>query len=330
MKTARDPAAHGARSVSEMHTLPQPVREQLEALGVRTGRSVVHHSVASPCGTRKLLLQLAEGRLVETVGIPVEARDGARRLTVCVSSQVGCPMRCTFCATGKGGFARNLAPHEILDQVMTIQEEYGRRVTNVVFMGMGEPLLNLPSVAAACNLLRGALGLSGRAITVSTVGVPNAIRKLAALGLPVTLAVSIHAPNQALREKLIPSAKVYPIEALMQDCVAYFASTGRRVTFEYTLMAGANDQPSHARELAALLRSHNLASHVNLIPWNPVDDSDYKRPSAAAVSAFRGALEAAGVTTSLRTTRGLEAAAACGQLRNSFQKEAVPEPRPLR
>ncbi|GBF88492.1 hypothetical protein Rsub_01205 [Raphidocelis subcapitata] len=330
LRGARNPQLRGARSVEEMSLVPQALRDQLSALGVRTGRSVVHHSVTSPCGTTKLLLQLEEGRLIEAVGIPTADKDGPGRLTVCVSSQVGCPMRCTFCATGRGGWARNLRPYEILDQVLAVQEAYGRRVTNVVFMGMGEPLLNLPAVAAAYHLLRDCLDLSGRAITISTVGVPNAIRKLAAMRLPVTLAVSIHAPNQQLRERLIPSAKVYSVGALMQDCAAYFKMTKRRVSFEYTLLAGVNDKPEHARELAALLRSYDLASHVNLIPWNPVDESEYTRPSNTAVAAFRKELEAANITTSLRVTRGLEAAAACGQLRNSFQKQALPEPQPLR
>lgn len=329
MATARNPGARGAKSIAELATVPQELRDRLEGLGAKTGRSVVHHSVASPCGTRKLLLQLDEGRLVETVGIPMD-KGPAKRLTVCVSSQVGCPMRCTFCATGKGGFARNLRPHEILDQVMTVQEEFGRRVSNVVFMGMGEPLLNLPAVAASYHLLHDGLGISGRAITISTVGVPNAIWKLAAMDLPVTLAVSIHAPNQKLRESIIPSAKVYPIGALMKDCEHYFRKTKRRVTFEYTLLGGVNDQPQHARELAALLRSHNMASHVNVIPWNPVDDSEFERPSERDTADFTRALEAEGVATTLRATRGLEAAAACGQLRNEFQKRAVPEPQALK
>ncbi|KAF8066346.1 rlmN [Scenedesmus sp. PABB004] len=323
-----DGVLKGARSVAEIRGLPEAFRDQLAALGVRTGRSAVHHSVSSPDGTRKLLLQVEDGRLIETVGIPVE--DGARRrLTVCVSSQVGCPMRCNFCATGKGGFARNLKPHEIVDQVLTIGEVFGQRVSNVVFMGQGEPMLNLPGVVAAVRVLQDQLGLSGRAITISTVGVPNALPRLAEARLTATLAVSIHAPSQALREALIPSARTYPIEALMADCAAYFKSTGRRVTFEYTLMGGTNDTDDHARALAKLLRAHDLASHVNLIPWNPVKDSSYERPGPGRVKAFQAALEAAGLAVSVRSTRGLEAAAACGQLRNDFQRSAIDAPVPL-
>ncbi|KAG1656687.1 hypothetical protein FOA52_007257 [Chlamydomonas sp. UWO 241] len=337
-----DGVLKGARRVEDIPVIPKAFKDALTAAGVRTGRSIVHHSVAAPDGTRKFLLQLHDGRVVETVGIPVQAvaageapspsgSDGLaptasrERLTVCVSSQVGCPMRCTFCATGKGGFARSLEAFEILDQVMTMQEAYGKRVTNVVFMGMGEPLLNLPSVAAACALMHEQLGLSARSITVSTVGVPNAIAKLAAMDLKATLAVSIHAPNQTLRESIIPSAKAYPLDALMADCAAFFQATGRRVTFEYTLMAGVNDGDNHAKELAQLLRKYDLMSHVNIIPWNPVDESEFKRPSNNRVYAFQRVLENAGVPCSRRVTRGLEAAAACGQLRNQHQKAPLEE-----
>jgi 23S rRNA (adenine2503-C2)-methyltransferase len=234
-------------------------------------------------------------------------------------------MRCTFCATGKGGFARNLMPHEIADQVLTVGEAFGQRVSNVVFMGMGEPLLNLPSVMRAHAFLTQDLGIGARHVTISTVGVPNALRQLAAHVVQSTLAVSIHAPTQALREQIVPSARAYPLEALMQDCAQYFEVTGRRVTFEYCLLAGVNDAAEQAEELAALLRRHGgMRSHVNLIPWNPVDESEFARPSRAGVARFVAALERRGVTVSVRHTRGLEAAAACGQLRNMHQKQPLP------
>lgn len=323
-KQLRDGVMHGARSVHDITTLSKDLRTQLADKGVRTGRSVLHHSVSAADGTRKFLLQLADGRVVETVGIPADDAD-RKRLTVCVSSQVGCPMRCTFCATGKGGFARNLLPHEIVDQVLTVQEEFGQRVSNVVFMGMGEPLLNLPSVMRAHDILNKEIGIGARHLTISTVGVPNAIRRMGRLQLQSTLAVSIHAPNQALRETIVPSAKAYPLSAIMEDCQEYFRLSGRRVTFEYTLLAGVNDDVSHARELAQLLRCHDLRSHVNVIPWNPVDDSEFQRPTRRSVQQFVSALDNAGIPVSLRNTRGLEAAAACGQLRNQFQKEPLPE-----
>lgn len=358
----------GARTLDDITNVPQAWRAQLKADGVRTGRSVMHHSVAAADGTRKFLLQLADGRVVETVGIPndestdgdsggavteqqrVARQEGSRgasssgrrhqldvkgravgeprinrhRLTVCVSSQVGCPMRCSFCATGKGGFARNLQPHEIVDQVLTVQEAFGKRVSNVVFMGMGEPLLALPSVVQAYKLLNKQLGIGGRFITISTVGVPNAIVQLAKSDIKSTLAVSIHAPNQEIRQKIIPSAKAYPLSALIKDCATYYKITGRRVTFEYTLLAGINDAPEHARELAELLRSHDLMSHTNVIPWNPVDESEFARPSRNQVYRFIQELEKRGLTATIRATRGLEAAAACGQLRNEHQKNPLP------
>ncbi|KAF6251294.1 hypothetical protein COO60DRAFT_1645229 [Scenedesmus sp. NREL 46B-D3] len=329
-KQLADGILKGARRIAG---LPASFVAQLQEAGVTTGRSVVHHTVQAPDGTSKLLLQLAEGRLIEAVGIPAPA--GSReRLTVCVSSQVGCPMRCTFCATGKGGFARNLAAHEILDQVLAVSEVHGLRASNVgeqrktdssiqctrsccraagaaVFMGMGEPLLNLPNVVAAVAMLQQQLGMSGRAITISTVGVPNAINRLAQHKLTATLAVSLHAPNQELRQQLVPSGRLL-WDALMQDCAAYFRATGRR-----------------ARELLALLRRHKLLSHVNLIPWNPVGESEFRRPSRARVAAFKAVLEGAGLPVSVRTTRGLEAAAACGQLRNMYQKQGLSNPQPL-
>ena len=155
-------------------------------------------------------------------------------------------MRCTFCATGKGGFARSLAAHEIVDQVLWVRERFGgKRVSNVVFMGMGEPCLNLPAVISAYRVLNEGLGIGGRSITISTVGVPNSLKRLAREGLSATLALSLHAPNQELREQLIPSAKAYPLRALMADVADYFKTTGRRVTFEYTLMEGVNDEPDH-------------------------------------------------------------------------------------
>jgi len=316
------PNGASARSVDDFTTLSKKLREELKSANVRVGRSRRHHVAAASDGTAKLLLRLDDDRVVETVGIPA-TENGKNRLTACVSSQVGCPMRCTFCATGKGGFARNLAPHEIVDQVLALEEYFGQRVSNVVFMGMGEPLLNVPNVLKAHEALNKEIGIGARHITISTVGVRGSIEKLAHAQLQSVLAVSLHAPNQELRETIIPSAKVYPMEDLLQDCEQYFVATGRRVTFEYTLLGGINDQPEHAKELGRLLYARNLASHVNLIPYNPVDDSDYQRPSRATVYAFRDILEGLNVPASIRQTRGLEAAAACGQLRNAFQKNAI-------
>ena len=318
-KQLRDAVLRGTKNVSSISNLPKTFRESLAADGVLSGRSQLHHEVVANDGTRKLLLKLHDGFVVETVGIPGE-QTHSNRLTVCVSSQVGCPMRCTFCATGKGGFARNLLPFEIVDQVLTVQEIFDQRVSNIVFMGMGEPLLNVPSVMRAHQILNEDLNIGARHMTISTVGVPNAIQKLARYNTQSTLAISIHAPNQKLRESIVPSAKAYPLECLLQDCVEYFDMTGRRVTFEYTLLAGVNDSVACAEELAQLLKRYgSMKSHVNVIPWNPVDESEFKRPSRNAVRKFVHILESKGVRCSIRVTRGLEAAAACGQLRNQHQ-----------
>lgn len=312
----------GVKRIEDVSNIPKAWKETLvHDHGVSVGRSVIHHRVVAADGTQKFLLRLHDGLVVETVGIPA---DGSHRLTVCVSSQIGCPMRCTFCATGKGGFARNLLPHEIVDQVLTVQEEFGQRVSNVVFMGMGEPLLNIPSVMRAHDIINKELQIGARHVTISTVGVPNAIRMLAGYNTQSTLAISIHAPNQKIRETIVPSAKAYPLAALMKDCSEYFRITGRRVTFEYTLLAGVNDDIQHARDLAALLKQYgNMKSHVNVIPWNPVDESEFKRPSRNSVTTFVRVLEQSGIKTSIRVTRGLEAAAACGQLRNQHQTTPI-------
>jgi 23S rRNA (adenine2503-C2)-methyltransferase len=296
----------GARSLSEISVFPKSWREQNG--GVDVGRSQIHHRSVAPDGTVKFLLRLHDDQIIETVGIPSD-----RRLTVCVSSQVGCPMACDFCATGKGGFLRNLAPHEIVDQVLTVQSDFGQRVSNIVFMGMGEPLLNFDHTLAALRCLNQDVGIGQRLITVSTVGIPGRIRRFAEQNLQVTLAVSLHASNQALRKTLIPSAHPYPLEDLLDECRDYVRLTGRRVTFEYILLAGLNDCVEHAIELAQHLRG--FQSHVNLIPYNPIHEVDYKRPDAERIQAFVTTLKKHHIAVSVRYSRGLEADAACGQLR---------------
>ncbi|XP_047954016.1 probable dual-specificity RNA methyltransferase RlmN [Salvia hispanica] len=307
------------REIQDLSQVPLAFRNELQEAGWRVGRSPVYKEVTAADGTVKLLLKLEDNRLVETVGIPVEDSKGSVRLTACVSSQVGCPLRCSFCATGKGGFARNLKSHEIVEQVLALEEIFKRRVTNVVFMGMGEPMLNLKEVLEAHRCLNKDIQIGQRMITISTVGVPNTIKRLASHKLQSTLAVSLHAPNQKL-EQIVPSAKSYPLDALMNDCKQYLLETSRRVSFEYTLLAGVNDAVDHAIELAELLHKWGPGYHVNLIPFNPIDGSEYKRPYRKAVLAFSAALESRKVTVSVRQTRGLDASAACGQLRNEFQK----------
>ena len=298
----------GSKSLSEITVFPKKWRETVADFSI--GRSTIHYRSVAPDQTVKYLLKLADNNIIEAVGIPTE-----KRLTVCVSSQVGCPMACDFCATGKGGFVRNLETHEIIDQVLTVQEDFGRRVSHIVFMGMGEPLLNTKNVVAAIKSLNQDVGIGQRMITVSTVGIPQQIRQFADYQLQVTLAVSLHASNQKLREKLIPSADHYPLEKLIADCRVYVNTTGRRVSFEYILLAGFNDQPEHAIELATHLRG--FQSHVNLIPYNPISEVDYQRPTSPQINNFMKALKERHIAVSVRYSRGLEADAACGQLRAS-------------
>ncbi|QEY33092.1 23S rRNA (adenine(2503)-C(2))-methyltransferase RlmN [Synechococcus sp. RSCCF101] len=304
----------GCHDLQEVTVLPSAWRQQLAADGLRVGRSSRAACSVASDGTTKLLLEAADGALIETVGIPTD-----QRLTVCVSSQVGCAMGCRFCATGMGGLQRSLDPHEIVDQVLSVREAMERRPSHVVFMGMGEPLLNMEAVLSAIGTIQRECSIGQRRITVSTVGVPGTIPRLAELALQrlgrvqFTLAVSLHAPDQALREHLIPTAEGYPIDALLADCRAYVASTGRRVSFEYTLLGGVNDSPRQASALAD--RLHGFQSHVNLIPYNPVAGAGFDRPADAAVSRFRRALEQRGLAVSVRASRGLDEHAACGQLR---------------
>jgi 23S rRNA (adenine2503-C2)-methyltransferase len=320
----------GARSLNEISVFPKQWRENL--VDVSIGRLTLDYRSQAPDGTVKYLLKLEDGQRIETVGIPTFARGGKvdnnrwddnfrsspqskERLTVCVSSQVGCPMACDFCATGKGGYIRNLKRHEIVDQVLTVQEDFAQRVSNVVFMGMGEPLLNLDAVLGAVRSINQDVGIGMRSLTISTVGIPGRIRQLAQHHLQATLAISLHASNQSLRERLIPSAERYPLETLLEECREYVQITGRRVTFEYILLAGLNDLPEHAIELAGHLRG--FQSHVNLIPYNPISEVDYQRPTPRRIQSFVEALEKQHIAVSVRRSRGLEKEAACGQLRAS-------------
>lgn len=266
-------------------------------------------------GTRKWRMRLPSGELVETVLIP----EGDRR-TLCVSSQVGCVLNCSFCATGKQGFNGNLDTSQIVGQVLIANAELAaagdtRRVTNVVLMGMGEPLLNFDAVIRAVNVMTEdlALGLAKRRVTISTAGVVPAIYKMAQC-TEVALAISLHAPTDELRSQLVPLNKKYNIESLIDACRNYVDVLGERrsITIEYTLMRGVNDAPEHAHALAKVLR--DLRCKINLIPFNPFPGSGYERPSGNSVRRFQGILQAASYTTVCRATRGDDIDAACGQL----------------
>lgn len=308
---------HGVTDIDEMSNLGKVLREKLKSVAeIKPPEIVSQHD--SNDGTRKWAIRVEGGGLVEAVLIP----DG-KRATLCVSSQVGCSLDCSFCSTGKQGFQRDLSAAEIIGQVWLAIKSYdafqsakGRIVTNVVMMGMGEPLLNFDNVVAAMDLMMedNAYGISKRRVTLSTSGVVPALDKLAKVS-EVSLAVSLHAPNDALRSELVPINRKYPIAVLLQSARNYIDAQSdkkRVVTIEYTLIAGVNDQREHAQELAQLLKGYPCK--INLIPFNTFDQSDYRRPSGNAVSRFWQVLVDAGYIVTVRTTRGDDIDAACGQL----------------
>ena len=295
----------------EMTNLPKDLRARLEA-DLPTALSPVTESVSDRGDTVKFLWELDGGSRIETVLMLY--RD---RATVCVSTQAGCAMACGFCATGQAGFTRHLTDGEIVEQVVLASrraKSHGRRVSNVVYMGMGEPLANEEPVWRSLVRLHDDCGLSARHLTVSTVGIVPGIRKLADRPMPVNLAVSLHAANDALRDALVPINKRYPIADLMVACSEYLEAKGRRVSFEWAMIDQVNDRPSDAVELAALCRSLRLPAHVNLIPLNPTPGYPVRGSSRAHVHAFRDQLESMGVNATVRQNRGTEIAAACGQL----------------
>ncbi len=309
-----------AASYDEMTNLPATLRERLADEIPFPAIRVVAELTSDDGLTRKRLIRLYDGKLIESVLMLYDPRGDSRgRATACVSSQVGCALGCVFCATGQAGFERNLTAGEIVVQVVGFArdqaEAAGRPLTNVVFMGMGEPLANYRAVWRAVETLNSSDGMriAARHITISTVGLIPGIRKLAGEPLQVGLAVSLHAPDEALRERLIPTAHRYPLPQIIDACRDYIARTGRRITFEYCLMDGVNDDPAQARALADLLRG--MLCHVNVIPVNPTPDESIRRPSRARTLAFQRELAARGVPCTVRVEKGGEISAACGQLR---------------
>lgn len=307
----------GVTDIQSMTNLGKALRDKLAAIAEVRPPEIVEQ-LDSADGTRKWAIRVEGGGLVEAVLIP-----DRERATLCVSSQVGCSLDCKFCSTGKQGFQRDLTSAEIIGQVWlaidsfgAFQSGKGRVVTNVVMMGMGEPLLNFDNVVAAMNLMKDDLGygLSKRRVTLSTSGVVPALDRLAAVS-DVSLAVSLHAPNDAIRNRIVPLNRRYPIADLLASARRYIdaqSDTKRVVTIEYTLLAGVNDQPEHARELAELLR--DFPCKINLIPFNDFPNSGFQRPSGNAVSRFWQVLVDAGFVVTVRTTRGDDIDAACGQL----------------
>jgi 23S rRNA (adenine2503-C2)-methyltransferase len=297
--------------LDEITELPKSVRRQLASCP-ELDRSLTPERVVDSEGgaTRKWLWRLVDGTRIETVLMHYPGRS-----TVCVSSQAGCAMACSFCATGQAGFTRHLTSGEIIEQVVMARRAAagsGRRLSNVVFMGMGEPLANYDRVWQSVERMHGDLGFSARHLTISTIGVVPGIRRLAAEALPVNLAVSLHAANDALRDSLVPLNKRYPLADLVAACRGYLDAKGRRLSFEWALIAGVNDRRADARELAAI--ATELRAHVNLIPLNPT--AGYATPGTPrrGVVDFRDWLRARGVNATVRQNRGTDIDAACGQL----------------
>ena len=300
----------GATDIAGMTDLPRDLRERLAAEYSVGLPEVVQRDVADD-GTIKFLMRLADGQTVESVYLPY-----SERVSVCLSTQVGCAAGCRFCATAQGGFARNLTTGEIVGQFLRMQAESERRISHAVYMGMGEPLWNYDNVIKSLRLLSGEVGVSARNLTVSTVGVVPGIRDLANEDLPVTLALSLHAPDDDLRERLIPTARKWKLDEILNACGEYARKTGRNLTFEYLLIGGVNDSPEQAQTLAKLLKSKRLPGNVNLIPFNYVDTPQgFRRPSRDSMALFRAELEASGRVATQRMTRGHAISAACGQLR---------------
>jgi 23S rRNA (adenine2503-C2)-methyltransferase len=297
--------AKGVTDPAKMTNLPATLKERFTFLSSQAAAKS-----ESRDGTVKLLLKLADGETIESVLIPT-----ARFASACLSTQVGCAMGCAFCASGRGGFKRNLSSGEILEQVLHLQQAAARHVTHVIFMGMGEPLANYDATVAAVRALADPhrFNISARRITVSTVGLPDGIRRLAREDLPITLAISLHAPNDALRSRLIPLAGQVPIAEIISAAQEFFESRRREVTLEYILLAGENDTNVCAEALVRI--ANQLRCSVNLIRYNPVPSLPYKRPAQEAVELFAERLQRRGVNVQIRRSRGIDTDAACGQLR---------------
>ena len=307
-----------AESFEAMTDLPKGLRSELDAAFdfYRTKTIATQHSED---GTQKLLLQLPDGGRIECVLL----RDGPRR-SICVSSQVGCAMGCVFCASGLDGVERNLTRGEILEQMLKLQRllPAEERLSHIVMMGMGEPLANLPRVLDALSVAKDSeigLGISPRRITISTVGLPQSIDKLAEDKSPYHLAISLHAPNDTLRNQLVPVNKKIGIESILEAADRYFDATGRRLTFEYVLLKDLNDSQQCAEQLVKLLRGRTAM--LNVIPYNPVPGLPYETPTAEVIHQFRRILMEAGINVMFRQRKGDDIQAACGQLRRLREKE---------
>ena len=306
----------GASRFDEMTNLSKPLREKLDGLYFITAPRVARKQVSKLDGTIKYLWQLGDGNCVESVVMQYHHGN-----TVCISSEVGCPMGCKFCASTLGGLVRRLTPAELLDQVLFSQLDSGLTISNIVLMGIGEPLDNFDAVMRFLELVNSPEGLNigMRHISLSTCGLVDKIELLAERNLQLTLSVSLHSPDNESRNKIMPVNKRWPVEQLLAACRAYFEKTGRRVSFEYTMIDGVSDAPEQAELLAKKL--HGMQAHVNMIPLNNVEESGLKCSSHAAIERFQKILESHGVTATVRRTLGSDIDASCGQLRRKFEQK---------
>lgn len=296
------------KDIDDMTDLSLKFREELKAIAKVSDVRIKVKQVSSD-GTIKYLLEFPDGECVETV---LMRFDNRANLTACVSSQVGCAVNCTFCATGKRGFIRNLTYKEIVEQVLTIQRDTGLKVTNVVFMGQGEPLLNLDNVLKAMEIFNDSFQIGARRLTVSTSGIIPKIKELADMDMQSTLALSLHAPNHETRAKLMQIENKYPMDELHKALKYYTDKTGRRITIEYLLIKDLNDTIDSAKQLASYLR--DIKCNINLIPYNPTAQNDYQRPSNNSIMKFKSLMEHSGKKVTVRLERGADIDAACGQL----------------
>lgn len=302
------------RHLDQMTNLKKTFRDKL-AERYDVGVLAVDQKQVSQDGTTKYLFRLPDGKVVESVLMYFEDRG---TYAVCLSTQVGCAVNCGFCATGKLGFMRNLSVAEIVEQYLFVQGDSGKEVRNIVFMGQGEPMLNYDTLMQAIRILNISAEVGMRHITISTSGIVPRIYDLAKEDLQLTLAISLHAPDNTTRESIMPLNKKWPLEELMPALHHYVGTTGKRLTIEYILLAGVNDQPSHAHALGKLLQG--LKCNVNLIPYNPIGDSyGYERPSRNTIYRFKDIAAAYGKKVTVRVERGVDIAAACGQLANKVQ-----------
>ena len=306
---------HLITSWDEAGNLPKSLKEKLSDYPI-TVLEMVDQQISAIDGTRKYLFRLSDGNVIESVLMKYKHGN-----SVCISSQVGCKMGCRFCASTIGGWTRNLLPSEMLDQIYRIQTVTGERVSNVVVMGTGEPLDNYENLLRFIHILteEGGLHISQRNLTVSTCGIVPRMYELAEEKLQMTLALSLHAPNDEKRQELMPIAQRYTMEQVLDACRNYFEKTGRRVTFEYSLVKDENDTPEHAYKLAELLK--NMHGHVNLIPVNPIKEREYCRSLGDSVEKFKYILEKKDINVTIRRSMGRDIDAACGQLRRSYMEK---------